>query len=240
MVLEISCKRKKMCLPLIGSSLCKYFVLKRDSAPISLNLPFFSPKLSACKSTKRYTTWLSPFAYEKHSWGLRATTSPLQPSSDGKLATCFWVAVFFCVYVRVISNLEEFMKPVPPTSSVHRWGCNPWWKTCFYNFLSFPAATVGALTEAIKTVCSDNGCMNVFRGGSLELDGVICRFVCLVFYVSLLYYYVLFSDLFWRGSFKETGPVAIFKYSTLHPFWDIYFFFQDSCGAALSLGKKII
>lgn len=155
-----------------------------------------------------------------------------------KISNLFLGCCFF--FLRVISNLEEFMKPVPPTSSVHRWGCNPWWKTCFYNFLSFPAATVGALTEAIKSVCSDNGCMNVFRGGSLELDGVICRFVCLVFYVSLLYYYVLFLDLFWRGSFKETGSVATFKYSALHPFWDIYFFFQDSSGAALSLDKNRI
>lgn len=103
-----------------------------------------------------------------------------------KISNLFLGCCFFCVCVRVISNLEEFMKLVPPTSSVHRWGCNPWWKTCFYNFLSFPAATVGALTEAIKTVCSDNGCMNVFRGGSLELDGVICRFVCLAFLCFLI------------------------------------------------------
>lgn len=47
----------------------------------------------------------------------------------------------------------------------------------FYNFLSFPGAIAGALTEAIKSVCSAN-ChewMNVFQDGVLEQNGVICN-----------------------------------------------------------------
>lgn len=46
----------------------------------------------------------------------------------------------------------------------------------FYNFLSFPGATAGALTKAIKSVCSANCSewMNVFQDGMLQRDGVIC------------------------------------------------------------------
>lgn len=47
-------------------------------------------------------------------------------------------------------------------------------ESLFYNFLSFPAAIVGALTEAVKSVCSDNERRNVFQDGTLRLDGVTC------------------------------------------------------------------
>lgn len=67
---------------------------------------------------------------------------------------------------------------------------------------------VGALTEAIKTVCSDNGCMNVFRGGLLELDGVICRFVCLVFFFLFFLMFPYCVIMFYSWTYFEEDVVV--------------------------------
>lgn len=100
---------------------------------------------------------------------------------------------------------------------------------------------MGALTEAIKTVCSDNGCMNVFRGGSLELDGVICRFVCLVFFMFPYCIITFYSLTYFEGEVLKKK--VQWRFLNIPPYtrFEIFiFFFQDSCGAALSLDKNRI